>query len=45
MKIDGRPVQSGRDIESSIAASQTGTVSVSFMINGMWMVEREVRVR
>jgi S1-C subfamily serine protease len=45
VKIDGRPVQSGRDIELAIAASQTGTISVRFMIKGMWMAEHEVRVR
>jgi hypothetical protein len=38
-------VQSGRDIELAIAASQTGRVIVGFMVNRMWLVEREVKVR
>ena len=45
VKIDGRPVQSGRDIELAIGTSQTGTISVRFMIKSMWMAEHEVRVR
>jgi hypothetical protein len=45
MQIDGRLVQSGRDIELAIAASQTGRVIVGFMVNRMWLVEREVKVR
>ena len=31
VKIDGRPVQSGRDIELAIAASQTGTITVGYL--------------
>lgn len=44
-KIDGRPVQSGRDIELAIAANKTGTIIVSYMIKNAWLAEREVKVR
>jgi opacity protein-like surface antigen len=45
VKIDGRPVQSGRDIELAIGASQTGTINVGYLIRGTWLTEREVKVR
>jgi S1-C subfamily serine protease len=47
--IDGREVHSSRDIESAIAASTSGTIKVSCLIQttavGMVHVEREVKVR
>lgn len=45
VKIDGRPVQSGRDIELAIAASSTGTITVGYLIKGTWLTERQVTVR
>jgi len=45
VKIDGRPVQSGRDIELAIAASQTGTITVGYLIKGSWLTERSVKIR
>jgi len=47
--IDGREVHSSRDIESAIAASISGTVKVSCLVQttdvGMVHTEREVKVR
>ena len=47
--IDGREVRSSRDIESAIAASTSGTIKVSCLIQttavGMVHAEREVKVR
>lgn len=43
--IDGRPVQSSMDIEAAIATSQTGTVSVSYLIRGAWLTQKDVKVR
>ena len=47
--IDGRPVHSGRDIELAIAASISGTIKVSCLVQttavGMVRTEREVKVR
>ena len=45
VKIDGRPVESGRDIELAIAASQTGTITVSYLVKGNWMTEQQVKIR
>ena len=47
-KIDGKEVHSSGDIESVIAASPTGTVKVSCLIQtamGMMPSEREIKVR
>jgi putative serine protease PepD len=46
VKIDGRPVQSGRDIELAIAASQTGIITVSYLIiRDTLLTEQKVSVR
>jgi len=45
VKIDGRPVGSGRDIELAIAASQTGTIIVGYLVKGNWLTEHEIKLR
>jgi opacity protein-like surface antigen len=45
VKIDGHPVQSGRDIELAIAASRTGTITVGYMIRETWLTEEQVQIR
>jgi opacity protein-like surface antigen len=45
VKIDGRPVESGRDIDLAIAASQTGTITVGYLVKGNWLTEQEIKVR
>lgn len=47
-KIDGKDVKNGRDIESAVAASTTGTIKVSGFTQaaiGMISFEREIKVR
>jgi len=44
-KIDGKEVHSSLDIESAIATNASGTVSVTYLIKGAWLAEREVKVR
>lgn len=45
-EIDGRSVHSSGDIESAIAASQTGTVKVSYLIvRGQWLTVKEIKIR
>jgi hypothetical protein len=44
-RIDGRQVHSGHDIEAAIAANASGTVRVSYLIQGTWLTEREIKVR
>jgi opacity protein-like surface antigen len=43
--IDGRPVRSSHDIEAAIAANATGTVKIRYMIRGVWLTEREAKIR
>lgn len=43
--IDGQPVHSSMDIEAVIAASQNGTVSISYLIGGAWLTQKDVKVR
>lgn len=43
--IDGRTVHSSVEIEAVIAASQNGTVSISYLIGGAWLSQKDVRVR
>jgi hypothetical protein len=43
-QVNGRSVRSSRDIESAIANSSSGVISVSYMIRGTWVAEREIRL-
>ena len=43
-KIDEQPVHSGRDIQSLIEANRGRTVKVTFVINGTWNAEREIKI-
>jgi len=44
--IDDRPVHTSAEIESAIAANQSGTVKVTFLIvRGQWLTTKEVRIR
>ena len=45
VRIDGRPVQNGRAVDAAIAASQTGTIRISYLIQASWLTERELKVR
>jgi membrane-associated protease RseP (regulator of RpoE activity) len=42
--IDGQPVHTSKDIENAIATSATGTVKVTYLIEGAWLADRDVKV-
>lgn len=44
-KIDGQSVTTSQDIERAVAASKSGTVRVSYLVQGNWLAEREIKVR
>lgn len=44
-KIDGQPVSTSQEIERAVAASKSGTIKVSYLLDGNWLTERVVKVR
>lgn len=43
--IDGEPVHSGREIETAIGTSKTGTVRVMYFRSGVLQIEQDVKIR
>jgi len=43
--IDGRPVHDSHEIETAIAANNSGIIKIAYMIQGTWLTEREAKVR
>jgi S1-C subfamily serine protease len=44
-KINNKRVYNGRDIESAIAANPGATIILDYQIRGIWLIEKEIRVR
>ena len=45
LKIDGQPVSSLKDVESAITANSSGRILISYLVQGSWSVERELKLR